>query len=176
MAAIAAGRTAPIRSRRVCRAAQLVDDAAQQSRFIDPYTALLRLSDEASAAGLGSFGKAALTAALPAKHWKDAYLLHFWRAVVDAAAQIDDVLRRYDSHSREALIARFRELDRQQLILNRARIQAVMSERRPNNTWVHADSAEAAILRREGAKKRRLKPLRQLLSEIPRLVADVNPV
>jgi hypothetical protein len=55
--------------------------------LLDPYTALLRLSDEASAAGLGSFGKAALTAALPAKHWKDAYLLHFWRAVVDAAAQ-----------------------------------------------------------------------------------------
>ena len=85
------------------------------------------------------------------------------------------MLRSFDSHSREALIARFRELDRQQLILNRARIQALMSERGPRNTWVNADSAEAAILRREGAKKRRLKPLRQLLAEIPRLITDVKP-
>jgi very-short-patch-repair endonuclease/uncharacterized protein YicC (UPF0701 family) len=142
---------------------------------LEPYTALLRLSDEASAQGLGSFGKAALTSALPAAQWKDTYLLNFWQAFVDAAAQVDEVLRRFDSHSREALIARFRELDRQQLILNRARIQALLSERRPNNTWVSADSAEAAILRREGAKKRRLKPLRQLLSEIPRLITDVKP-
>jgi very-short-patch-repair endonuclease len=142
---------------------------------LEPHTALLRLSDDASAQGLGSFGKAALTSALPAAQWKDTYLLKFWQAFVDAAAQVDDVLRRFDSHSRAALIARFRELDRQQLILNRARIQALLSERRPNNTWVSADSAEAAILRREGAKKRRLKPLRQLLAEIPRLIADVKP-
>jgi very-short-patch-repair endonuclease len=142
---------------------------------LESYTALLRLSDEASAQGLGSFGKAALAAALPAAQWKDTYLLNFWQAFVDAAAQVDDVLRRFDSHSHEALIARFRELDRQQLILNRARIQALLSDRRPNNSWVNADSAEAAILRREGAKKRRLKPLRQLLAEIPRLITDVKP-
>jgi very-short-patch-repair endonuclease len=142
---------------------------------LEPYTALLRLSDEAAAQGLGSFGKAALTTALPAAQWKGAYLLKFWQALVDAAAQVEEVLRRFDSHSREALIARFRELDRQQLLLNRARIRALQSDRRPNNTWVDAASAEAAILRREGAKKRRLKPLRQLLSEIPRLIADVKP-
>ncbi|CAG0931679.1 hypothetical protein TFLX_02230 [Thermoflexales bacterium] len=142
---------------------------------IEAYTALLRLSDEASTQGLGSFGKAALTAALPAARWKDSYLLNFWEVFVDAAAQADEVLRRFDGYSREALIARFRELDRQQLILNRARIRAIMSDRRPNNTWVNADSAEAAILRREGAKKRRLKPLRQLLAEIPRLITDVKP-
>jgi very-short-patch-repair endonuclease len=142
---------------------------------LETYTALLRLSDEASTLGLGSFGKAALTAALPAQQWRDVYLLHFWRAFVDAAAQVDEVLRHFDSLSREALIVRFRELDRQQLLLNRARIKALMSERRPNNTWVSADSAEAAILRREGAKKRRLKPLRQLLAEIPRLITDVKP-
>ncbi|HTP09225.1 MAG TPA: DUF4011 domain-containing protein, partial [Anaerolineae bacterium] len=83
---------------------------------LEPYTALLRLSDEASAQGLGSFGKAALTSALPAVQWKDTYLLNFWQAFVDAAAQVDEVLRRFDSQSREALIVRFRELDQQQLI------------------------------------------------------------
>jgi len=142
---------------------------------LEPYAALLRLSDEASVQGLGSFGKVALAAALPAAQWKDTYRLNFWQAFVDAAAQVDEVLRRFDSHSRETLITRFRELDRQQLILNRARIRALLSERRPSHTWVQADSAETAILRREGAKKRRLKPLRQLLAEIPRLIADVKP-
>ena len=100
---------------------------------LEPYAALLRLSDEAAAQGLDSFGRAALTAALPAAQWKGAYLLKFWQALVDAVTQADEVLRWFDSHSRpEALIARFRELDRQQLILNRARIRALMSDRRPN--------------------------------------------
>jgi hypothetical protein len=141
---------------------------------LESYTALLRLSDEPRRRAW-AVSASRVNSAYPAAQWKDTYLLNFWQAFVDAAAQVDDVLRRFDSQSREALIARFRELDRQQLILNRARIQALLSERRPNNTWVSADSAEAAILRREGAKKRRLKPLRQLLAEISRLITDVKP-
>ena len=66
---------------------------------LEPYAALLRLSDEASAQGLGSFGKAALTTALPAAQWKDTYLLNFWQAFVDAATQSDDVLRAFDSRA-----------------------------------------------------------------------------
>ena len=142
---------------------------------LGPYTALLRLSDEGSAMGLGSFGAAALAAQCPASHWKAAYQLAFWQAFVDAAAQTDEVLRGFDSHSRTALIERFRELDRQQLLLNRARIQALMTEQRPAHTWINAATAETAILRREGAKKRRLKPLRKLLAEIPRLITDLKP-
>ncbi len=109
---------------------------------------------KAAAQGLGSFGKAALAAALPAAQWKDAYLLAFWQAFVDAATQVDEVLRSFDSHSRAALIERFRELDRQQLILNRARIQALLSERRPSNTWINADygrGGDLAARRREEA-------------------------
>jgi very-short-patch-repair endonuclease len=142
---------------------------------LEPYTALLRLSDEGSAVGLGSFGKAALEAQLPANLWKDAYQLVFWQMFVDAAAQLDEGLRGFDSHSRAALIERFRELDRQQLILNRARIQAYMTDQRPAHTWISATTAETAILRREGAKKRRLKPLRKLFAEIPRLITDLKP-
>ncbi len=112
---------------------------------------------------------------LPAAQWKAAYQRSFWQALVDAAMQIDDVLRSFDSPSRTALIERFRELDRQQLILNRARIQALLSEQRPAHSWINAATAESAILRREGAKKRRLKPLRKLLAEIPRLVMDLKP-
>ncbi len=147
----------------------------QSLDLLGPYTALLRLSDEGGTVGLGGFGKAALAAQLPASQWKDAYQLAFWQAFVDAAAQTDELLRSFDSHSRAALIDRFRELDRQQLILNRARVQALMSDQRPAHTWINATTAETAILRREGAKKRRLKPLRKLLAEIPRLVTDLKP-
>ncbi len=147
----------------------------QSLNQLEPYTALLRLSDEGSTLGLGSFGKAALAAQLPAQQWKDAYQLAFWQAFVDAAAQTDEVLRSFDSHSRAASIDRFRELDRQQLILNRARIQALLTDQRPAHTWINATTAETAILRREGAKKRRLKPLRKLLAEIPRLITDLKP-
>jgi len=147
----------------------------QSLDLLEPYTALLRLSDEGSAVGLGSFGAAALAASLPAAQWKDVYQRSFWQAVVDAAMRVDEVLRSFDSPSRAALIERFRALDRQQLILNRARILALLSEQRPTHTWINATTAETAVLRREGAKKRRLKPLRKLLAEIPRLIMDLKP-
>jgi very-short-patch-repair endonuclease len=142
---------------------------------LDDYASFNRLRDEAPALKLDNFIQAALAAQLPASHWRDAYLQAFWQNFVDAATQADDALRSFDSRAHTTLIDRFKELDRQQMILARARIRAILSDQRPKSSWIDAASAEQSILRREAAKKRRLKPLRKLFAEVPRLITDLKP-
>ncbi len=142
---------------------------------LDDYAALNRLSDEAPALKLSAFIEAALAVYLPATQWRDTYLFAFWQAFVDAATQSDEALRAFDSRAHTTLIDRFKELDRQQMLIGRARIRALLSERRPKSSWIEAASAEQTILRREAAKKRRLKPLRKLFAEIPRLITELKP-
>lgn len=158
--------------------AQLPQWLAQQRPAIsqlDDYAAFNRLCDEAPALKLNAFIDAALAAQLPAARWRDTYLFAFWQALVDAATQSDEALRTFDSRAHTTLIDRFKELDRQQLIIGRARIRALLSERRPKSTWIQAATAEQGILRREAAKKRRIKPLRKLFAEIPRLITELKP-
>ena len=142
---------------------------------LDDYAAFNRLIDEAPALKLSAFIEAALTAQVPAARWRDTYLFAFWQAYVDAATQSDEALRTFDSRAHTTLIDRFKELDRQQLLIGRARIRALLSERRPKSSWIEAASAEQTLLRREAAKKRRLKPLRKLFAEIPRLITELKP-
>ncbi len=142
---------------------------------LDDYAAFNRLSDEAPALKLNAFIEAALSAQIPATRWRDTYLLAFWQAFVDAATQSDEALRAFDSRAHTTLIARFKDLDRQQMLIGRARIRALLSERRPKSSWIEAASAEQTLLRREAAKKRRLKPLRKLFAEIPRLITELKP-
>ncbi len=139
------------------------------------WAAFLRLREEAAVHELTSFIDSALTRKITAGQWKTAYLRTFYRSLVDAAATGNAALRSFDSHRHQALIDNFRTLDRRHLHLARARIQAMLGQRRPTGEWLSAASAEPAILRREAAKKRRLKPMRRLFSEIPRLITDLKP-
>ncbi len=152
-----------------------LEQRRQNINLLDDYASFNRLADEAPALQLSSFSEAALAAKLSAAQWRDSYLYAFWKNFVDAATQADEALRSFDSRAHTTLIDRFKELDRQQMILARARIQALLSDRRPKSSWIDAASAEQTILRREAAKKRRLKPLRKLFAETARLITELKP-
>lgn len=152
-----------------------LEQRRQNIARLDDYASFNRLCDEAPALQLSTFVEAALASQLAAAQWRDAYLYAFWKNFVDAVTQADEALRSFDSRAHTTLIDRFRELDRQQLILARARVRAILTDRRPESTWIKAASAEQSILRREAAKKRRIKPLRKLFAEIPSLITDLKP-
>jgi len=139
------------------------------------WASFLRLTDEARQQGLDGFVQSALNKKLPATQWRTTYLASFYKAFLDATWADSEALRRFDSQAHNATIEQFRDLDRQQMVIAQARIQANIGERRPKSSWVDAASAEQTILQREAAKKRRLKSLRRLCSEIPRLITDLRP-
>ncbi|MBQ7652948.1 MAG: DUF4011 domain-containing protein [Clostridia bacterium] len=71
-------------------------------------------------------------------------------------------------------VDQFAEKDQLQFAVNKAKIKAKVSSSRPDLDLITAGSP-ISILMREGEKKRRHKPIRQLLEEIPDLVQDLKP-
>jgi hypothetical protein len=94
---------------------------------------------------------------------------------LDAAYERQPVLRRFQRASHEALIERFRLLDREQLAAAQARLRRLLAARRPAQNEVAVPGSELGILRRELQKQRRHKPIRQLFREIPALLGQLKP-
>ncbi|MCL4531663.1 MAG: DUF4011 domain-containing protein, partial [Actinobacteria bacterium] len=145
---------------------------------IDEYLRYAQDYDQAVQGGLGAFLTAAMTHQIPARSWPDAYHRGFCEAWIDQAAAQAPVLANFGRAGHEVKIQRFRELDREQLTVARQVIAARLASARPHiNGFVqeHAASAEISILAREFRKKRRIKPLRKLLREAPRVIQALKP-
>ncbi|KPV50826.1 hypothetical protein SE17_24665, partial [Kouleothrix aurantiaca] len=94
---------------------------------------------------------------------------------LDRAYEQMPVLRRFTRSGHEALIERFRRLDREQMPATQARLRRLLAGRRPDLSSVAAPGSELATLRRELQKQRRHKPIRQLFREIPQLLGQLKP-
>jgi very-short-patch-repair endonuclease len=144
----------------------------------DEYLRYAQDYDQAVQGGLGSFLTAAIVHQIPARSWPDAYHRGFCQAWLDRAAAQTPALANFSRAGHEVKIQRFRELDKEQLDVARQVISARLAAARPRiNNFVqeHAASAEISILVREFRKKRRIKPLRKLLREAPRVIQALKP-
>lgn len=145
---------------------------------IDEYLRYAQDYDQAAQCGLGSFLTAAMTHRVPARSWPDAYHRGFCQAWLDQATTQAPALANFSRAAHEAKIQRFRELDQELLNAAQQVIAARLASARPRtNGFVqeHAASAEISILVREFDKKRRIKPLRKLLREAPRVIQSLKP-
>lgn len=85
------------------------------------------------------------------------------------------VLSSFSRNSQDELIKIFKQKDKKQFEINRFKICAELSARRPSfDTTVPAGSA-LSVLRREGEKKRKQKSIRALLAETGELVLRIKP-
>ena len=86
----------------------------------------------------------------------------------------DDVLKRFVSAEHELRIQEFRALDDDFTKVSREWIRAKLCANLPSTDSIQRNS-EWGILRHEITKKKRHKPLRQLLQEIPSVVLRLTP-
>ncbi len=93
---------------------------------------------------------------------------------VDAVVDGDDVLRGFVSAEHESRIRDFRELDGTFTELTKQYIRARLCKNLPARDDVKR-SSEFGVLRRELEKKRRHKPLRQLMAEMPNALPQLTP-
>ena len=104
------------------------------------------------------------------------FQVNYCRWWVEAMSERDDLLPRFVPSEHEYLIERFRALDDELTALSARAIRARLCARLPDKSDVKRNSAWG-LLARELQKKRRHKPLRQLLSalgeELPRLTPCV---
>ena len=135
-----------------------------------------RVRRKADKVGLSSFVSSALRAGLAAEHWEGAFRRRFYLLLSDLLVRTDPILRSFRGSNHDVLISQFRDLDRSHFHdLAPGLVRAHLEKLRPRQSWMQASSADAAILRRELNKKRRLKPLRRLFGEIPELILRLRP-
>lgn len=94
------------------------------------------------------------------------------RAWSDGVVQGDERLRPLLAVDREALVEEYRNLDRSLIHAATADIITATNTRRPANTSM----GESAVIRREGAKQRKHKPVRDLMAATRTVTPSIKPV
>ena len=130
---------------------------------------------EAESDGLADFVNKALETQLAPDTWEISFQRRFYLLFTDLIVQSDEALKQFRSSSHTNLLERFKQLDQEIIDTSKKEIKSKLQIARPSTTWVQADSAETAILKREVNKKRRIKPLRILFKEIPNLLITLRP-
>ena len=125
-------------------------------------------------AGLQDFLECAGKADVPAGTLAEAYEKNYVTQWIRAVWRESPVLSETDRGAHDAQREEFAEKDRSTLSINRAKIRAILSERRPDAAMTVPGSA-MSVLQREGQKKRRQKSVRALLSETGDLVRLIKP-
>lgn len=85
------------------------------------------------------------------------------------------ILLKFKSTKYNSILEEFKKLDKRHIKTSRKRILYQLWNLRPKNQWVMADSSAINILKKEIIKKRRVKPIRLLFSQIPNLISSIKP-
>lgn len=108
------------------------------------------------------------------EHMASAYKKAFYMQWVDTALHESPILLELARIPHDEAVKRFKEKDELNFDINKAKIRASVSAKRPELDMV-AQGSSIAILLREGEKKRKQKSVRQLLSEIGDLALTIKP-
>ncbi len=97
----------------------------------------------------------------------------YYQALLDHVYSTNPTLSSFDKSSHEKMLDTFRELDKKILINNRSKVRL--------NHWnsiphLNSEYGQIGVLKHELNKKRRLLPIRQLLSEAGDAIKKIKPV
>ena len=88
---------------------------------------------------------------------------------------LDEILKKSNKFSPKSLVEKFRDDDMKVRDIFRYKVMESVEERQPKDNYSSMGSNEVSILKRENEKKRRLKPIRDLLEQIPDLAFALKP-
>ena len=104
----------------------------------------------------------------------DAFKKQFYFQWIDSILSASPSLSSFSRISQDKAVDIFREKDKEQFEINKAKIRADLSAKRPNLDMI-APGSSLSILLREGEKKRKQKSVRKLLSETGKLIQEIKP-
>ncbi len=88
---------------------------------------------------------------------------------------LEETLKKKNLSSPKNKIQQFKDLDFEVRDVKRFKIMDAIEQEQPNLNYKSHGDNEVSLLKRENEKKRRLKPIRNLLDEIPNLVFTLKP-
>lgn len=125
--------------------------------------------------GLGDFIKKVIEKKIPSKHIVGTFFKRFYRLWLDVMYKHFPAVSEFRRRNHEVLIDDFKELDKKQLVIARARVREKLSSKLPSIGSITSGRGEIDILRRELGKRRRIMPLRKLFRSIPNLLMALKP-
>lgn len=141
---------------------------------LSSYVSLAEMLDEIDNLGLRSFLDTAITREILPSDIKGAYLRVFFTEWADAAIGGDKKLASIHRIIHDREWERFIKSDAACLDINRAKIKAAASRRRPDLDMV-SQGSKISMLLREGEKKRRQMSIRRLFSELGDITQQIKP-
>lgn len=102
------------------------------------------------------------------------YKREFYRSYAEKLILSDPVLHSFTRISQDKTVEVFIDKDKTCLQVNKAKIKASLSDKRPNLSYV-APGSEVSVLLHEGAKKRMQKSVRRLLLEAGETIQLLKP-
>lgn len=112
---------------------------------------------------------------VPFTQWGEVFLRQFYRLWFEAACNVRPLLTSRTAADLDALVERFRQLDREWLHTSRARLVAEIDARRPGPTRTASRNSRLALLQAEIRRRRGIKPLRQLLRLCGDAIQSLKP-
>lgn len=147
-------------------------DAAQRPGALQEVARFNQVAARLAQSGLESLAEAAASWPGAGLHLVDLYERRFYRAWLEQAFQERPLLAEFDGTTHEGVVDRFRRLDVDRLLHNRALVAKLHWERVPRS---HG-GGQLAVLRREFEKKRRHLPLRKLMTTAGNAIQGIKPV
>lgn len=142
---------------------------------LEEWLDFVRSREQCEEAGLGDFINAVIERKLPNQSIVTSFFKRFYRLWLDSMYLRYPALNEFRRRNHESIINNFKEMDKMQLIIARARIREVLSAKLPMVGAISSGKGEIDILRRELSKRRRIMPLRKLFKSIPNLLLALKP-
>ena len=121
-----------------------------------------------------SYIQTAISQNVKTKYIVNAFKKQFYYQWIDSILSGTAVLSVFNRISQDKAICIFSEKDTEQFEINKFKIRAELSAKRPSLDMIAPGSA-LSILQREGKKKRKQKSIRSLLAETGELVQRIKP-
>lgn len=87
----------------------------------------------------------------------------------------DSVLDEFNSRLHEEKLSKFKKLDKNIIESNKYRVREVLGRNRPNMSIAAGPTSSLGILKREMGKKRKIKPIRRILTETSDIISYIKP-
>ena len=156
----------------VAVAAAICAGLVKERPHINAWCAWLRAGTKANDLGLANLVTAVLDGVVAPTETEEAMFVNYARWWTPQVLEELPALVSFAGTEQERILAAFRELDRE---MGRLAGAAIAARLRSGEPWEKTAPGEWKIFQRELAKKRRRKPVRQLLASIPSLVRQLTP-
>lgn len=159
----------------ISRLAEFINNCLNNISQLDEWVDYSKCKQECISLGLGSFIKAFESSNIPICELENTYRKRFYSLLLDNVLLSCPAVKGFRGKLQEDNISQFRMLDQHQFKIARARIKAAVTSNWPDfNTWT-STTDEVGILKHEIQKKRRIKPIRRLLMDVPHIITMLRP-